>query len=168
MFKNSVDIMMFKGEGAQKLDPEQEAKLKELEAIELRKEEERQIEKHEEEIQTAHDEAIDEADMEIELPSAEQIRSRTLEAIKKNAAVAVKKEATEILKQAMKAIEFAISDEKFSCELGGPGRPEPGAVILRQAYGAYHEDARKVAKKRLEEQGYKVQEFENVYIKISW
>jgi acyl-CoA hydrolase len=149
-------------------DPVIEAKVKELEALEMQKAEEAQQAKHEEDLQSAHDEAIDESEFEIDFPSAEEIRQKTLDFIKQNAALAVKKESTEILKTAMKAIEFAIANEKFNCELGGPGRPEPGSVVLRQSYGAYHEDARKFVLKRLTEQGFKVQEVDDVYIKIAW
>jgi len=167
MFKNSVDIMLFKDD-PHKVDPKQEAKRLEIEALEKQKAEEKKEIEDAEQLQKTLEEAVVEASVEIDLPSAASTRTRTLEAIKKNASVAVAKEASEILSKALQAIQYAVNNEKFSVDLGGPGRPEPGSVILKQAYGAYLEDARKTVLKKLEEQGYKVQEFDNIFIRISW
>ncbi len=169
MLKNSIDIMLQQKE-VDLIDNNIDLKIRELHAIELEKEkdDEARAAQRVMAIQSAHAEAIVEAEPHFEIPSAESMRQRTIETIKENAAVAVKKEATEILKMALRSIELAISNECFSCELGGPGRPELGQIVLRQSYGAYHEIARKFVLKRLREKGYEVEVFDEVYLKISW
>jgi len=167
MFKNSVDIMLFKEDPTQ-VDPQQEAKRLAIEMLEKQKSDERKEVANAVELQKTLTDAVEGAAIDVNLPSAAEIRNRTLDAIKKNASLTVTKEASEILAKALQAIENAVINEKFSVDLGGPGRPEPGQVILKQAYGAYLEDARKTVHKKLEEQGYKVHEFENIFIRISW
>jgi len=159
--------MLFK-EDPNQVDPKQEAKRLEIEAIEKQKADEKKVIADAEQLQKTLEEAVVEASVEINLPSAASARNKTLEAIKKNASVAVNREASEMLTKALQAIQYAVSNEKFSVDLGGPGRPEPGNVILKHSYGEYLEDARKTVLKKLESQGYKVQEFDNIFIRISW
>lgn len=167
VFKNAVDIMLFKGfKEAQ--DPTVAEKLKSIEIEEKQKEEHRKESEKSQQVSKLREKAVDETEVDHQIPSAAEIRNRTLQKIKANAEVAIKKEAGEIMKKALEAIEYAISDEKFSVDLGGPGRHDPGPVILKQALGNYSEDARKVVIKKLHEQGFKTQEMDDIFIRISW
>ena len=160
MFKTAVDIMLFKGFRHQ--SAEEESRL----AAQIEKE----IQAKEEELAFAAPEIppVEVRLKELEIPNASEARKTTVEQIQKNSEKEVRKEASEILEKAMRAIQEAIADEKFAVDLGGPGRPDPGYVILAQAYGNYREDSRTTALEKLRELGYRVEEVDNIFIRITW
>lgn len=100
--------------------------------------------------------------------SARDAHARTREQIRINAEKAIREESTEILEKALLAIQDAISDERFLCDLGGPGRPEPGRYALKQSYSEYREDSRRFVTEHLRAMGYLVKEVEGISLCIDW
>lgn len=157
MFKNAIDIMLFNREEPK---PPPIDVTTEKESPELRQEKAPS--------KSLRVEVVEKLKPLVQFFSAQEARKLTEEAIRKNAEVAIREEATEILKKSVEAISFAISDEKYFCEIGGPGRHENAHFCLRQAVGNYRDDSREEVLNQLRAQGYKAEFHENIFLKIEW
>lgn len=100
--------------------------------------------------------------------SARDAYTRTQEQIRINSEKLIKEEATEILQKTLAAIEYAISDEKYKTDVGGPGRPNASQFVLKKSYSEYRRDSKDYVCDHLRRMGYAVSEVEDVYLLVDW